>query len=223
MFYMFLLFIVAARMISTVTYERDQLLHIRDTMSCEYAMKLVIQNAFPVDNTPVYTNSNPKTSSTVRRTRKRGKRSGALCRFRSRSLRPALPAIVLANVRSLRNKADELFNMLSFNREFKDSSVLCFTETWLDSTTPDEAVCPQSHSMFRVDRSYELTGKRRGGGVCFMVNKRWCIDSKLTSTLCSRDLETITVDCRPFYSPREFASIVLMGVYIPPMPVQPVQ
>ena len=40
-------------MISTVTYERDQLLHIRDTMSCEYAMKLVIQNAFPVDNTPV--------------------------------------------------------------------------------------------------------------------------------------------------------------------------
>ena len=53
-------------------------------------------------------------------------------------------------------------------------------------------------------------------GVCFMVNKRWCIDSKLTSTLCSRDLETITVDCRPFYSPREFASIVLMGVYIPP-------
>ena len=39
--------------ISTVTYERDQLLHIRDTMSCEYAMKLVIQNAFPVDNTPV--------------------------------------------------------------------------------------------------------------------------------------------------------------------------
>ena len=49
-----------------------------------------------------------------------------------------------------------------------------------------------------------------------MVNKRWCIDSKLISTLCSRDLETITVDCRPFYSPREFASIVLMGVYIPP-------
>ena len=49
-----------------------------------------------------------------------------------------------------------------------------------------------------------------------MVNKRWCSDSKLTSTLCSRDLETITVDCRPFYSPREFASIVLMGVYIPP-------
>ena len=161
MFYMFLLIIVAARMISTVTYERDQLLHIRDTMSCEYAMKLVIQNAFPVDYTPVYrpTNSNPNTSSTVRRTRKRGKRGGALCRLRSRSLRPALPAIVLANVRSLRNKADELFNMLSFNREFKDSSVLCFTETWLDSTTPDEAVCPQSHSMFRVDRSYELTGK----------------------------------------------------------------
>ena len=53
MFYMFLLIIVAARTISTVTYESDQLLHIRDTMSCEYAMKLVIQNAFPVDNTPV--------------------------------------------------------------------------------------------------------------------------------------------------------------------------
>ena len=48
-----------------------------------------------------------------------------------------------------------------------------------------------------------------------MLNKRWCNDSKLTSTLCSRDLETSTVDCRPFYSPRKFASIVLIGVYIP--------
>ena len=37
-----------------------------------------------------------------------------------------------------------------------------------------------------------------------MVNKRWCNDSKLPSTLCCRDLDAITVDCRPFYSPREF-------------------
>ena len=53
--------------------------------------------------------------------------------------------------------------------------------------------------MFRAGRSYELISKRRGGRVCFMVNMRWCNGSKLTS--CSRDLETITVDCRTFYSP----------------------
>ena len=30
------------------------------------------------------------------------------------------------------------------------------------------------------------------------------------------ELETLIINCRPFYSPREFSSVVLVGVYIPP-------
>ena len=29
------------------------------------------------------------------------------------------------------------------------------------------------------------------------------------------ELETLIINCRPFYSPREFSSVVLVGVYIP--------
>jgi hypothetical protein len=33
---------------------------------------------------------------------------------------------------------------------------------------------------------------------------------------CSPHLETFIINCKPFYSPREFASFILVGVYIPP-------
>ena len=33
---------------------------------------------------------------------------------------------------------------------------------------------------------------------------------------CSPVLETHIINCKPFYSPREFASFILVGVYIPP-------
>lgn len=33
---------------------------------------------------------------------------------------------------------------------------------------------------------------------------------------CSPTLETLFINCKPFYSPREFASFILVGVYIPP-------
>ena len=32
---------------------------------------------------------------------------------------------------------------------------------------------------------------------------------------CSPDLEYFLINCKPFYSPREFASFILVGVYIP--------
>ena len=90
-----------------------------------------------------------------------GRREGTLCRFRQCSLRSPLPAIVLANVRSLRNKTDELFHLLTFKGELRDSSILCFTETSLDSMTPDAAVPTPRHALFRADRSSELTDKER--------------------------------------------------------------
>ncbi|KAI0215660.1 hypothetical protein LSAT2_032285 [Lamellibrachia satsuma] len=74
----------------------------------------------------------------------------------------------------------------------------------------------QGHTLLRADRSSELSGKERGGGICFLVNHRWCNDSTIMSSSCSPELESLTVNCKPFYSPREFSSVILMGVYIPP-------
>ncbi len=54
------------------------------------------------------------------------------------------------------------------------------------------------------------------GGVCFMINNQWCSDVEIISTGCSPDLEHLMIRCQPYYFPREFKSVVLTSVYIPP-------
>ena len=88
-------------------------------------------------------------------------------------------------------------------------------ETWLDPLTPYIAVTAPGPTLFRADRCPVLSQKEKGGGVCFLVNQRWCNDAKLVSRSCSVELENLIINCRPFYSPREFSSVVLVGVYIP--------
>jgi len=52
--------------------------------------------------------------------------------------------------------------------------------------------------------------------VCFMINQKWCNDSSVLSTLCTPHIKTLTIKCGPYYMPREFSSLVLVAVYIPP-------
>ncbi|KAK3515897.1 hypothetical protein QTP86_020857 [Hemibagrus guttatus] len=150
------------------------------------------------------------------KSRRRGKRSGVLVRLRQRGLRTALPGIFLSNVRSLCNKMDKLTLQMNKNRDFPTSCVLCFTETWLCDAIPDSALQLGGFNLYRADRHTELSGKTKGGGICFYINNSWCNDVKVLSQLCSPDLEAFTINCKPFYSPREFSSFILVGVYIPP-------
>ena len=102
------------------TYDRKDLLHILQTVNCEYGHKLLyFCDDLSRDNTQTHTFQR---DSTHRRSRKRDRRAGVLTRFRRRNLRHPLPAIVLTNVRSLKNKTGELFQLMSFKREFKDAS-----------------------------------------------------------------------------------------------------
>ncbi len=54
--------------------------------------------------------------------------------------------------------------------------------------------------------------------MCFMINKKWCDPRNISilSCSCSPHLEHLSIICRPFYLPREFSSIVITSVYIPP-------
>ncbi len=51
-----------------------------------------------------------------------------------------------------------------------------------------------------------------------MINKKWCDPRNISilSCSCSPHLEHLSIICRPFYLPREFSSIVITSVYIPP-------
>ncbi len=150
--------------------------------------------------------------------RKRGKRAGVLVRLRRRPLRPPLPTILLANVQSLDNKLCELRARISYQWETRDCCIICLTETWMSAVVPDSAIELTGFSVHRSDRTKELTGKSRGGGVCFFINNSWCDERNLHSikSFCSPDLEFHMLLCRPFWLPREFTAIIITAVYIPP-------
>ncbi len=152
-----------------------------------------------------------------KRRRKRGKRAGALVRLRRRPLRPPLPTILLANVQSLDNKLCELRARISYQRETRDCCIICLTETWMSAVVPDSAIKLTGFSVHRSDRTKELTGKSRGGGVCFFINNSWCDERNLHSikSFCSPDLEFHMLLCRPFWLPREVTAIIITAVYIP--------
>ncbi len=125
--------------------------------------------------------------------------------------------ILLANVQSLDNKLCELKARISFQREIRDCSIICLTETWMSREVPNFAIEPTGFSVHRTDRITDLSGKSKGGGVCFMINS-WC-DRKNAhpiQSLCSPDLEYFTLLCRPFWLPREFTAVIIKAVYIPP-------
>ncbi len=100
------------------------------------------------------------------------------------------------------------------------SSVLSGDQSANPASVPDSAIELTGFSVHRSDRAKELTGKSRGGGVCFYINNLWCDERNIHSikSFCSPDLEFHTLLCRPFWLPREFTAIIITAVYIPPPP-----
>ena len=141
-----------------------------------------------------------------------------LVRLRRRAHRPPLPTILLANVQSLENKLCELHARVALQREIRDCSVICLTETWLSDEVPDNAIEPAGFSLHRADRTKQLSGKSKGGGVCFLINNAWCDRRNVhfIESFCSPDLEYLIVFCRPAWLPREVMGLCLAAVYIPP-------
>ena len=115
-------------------YDRNVLLHIRDTMNeCDMQPNYCFNDILLSGQNWV---SDQPANARGQRVRKRGRRGGAL------NLRPSLPSMFLLNVRSLRNKTDEFLCNLQTKRDYNDCSIVCLTETWLDATIPDSAVQP---------------------------------------------------------------------------------
>ncbi len=113
---------------------------------------------------------------------------------------------------------DDLRARISFQRDIRDCNIICLTETWLTPSVPDTAVTPSDNfSVLRMDRTAEA-GKSKGGGVCFMTNKKWCDPRNISSLSrsCSPHLEHLSIICRPFYLPREFSTVIATAAYIPP-------
>lgn len=155
-------------------------------------------------------------NATTRKHRKgrRGRRSGVRVRMRRRGTRTPLPAITFGNIRSIRNKMDELCTNCKFIREYRDSAVIALTETWLQDRDADSTVTIDGFVLVRSDR--RGVDKNRGGGVAAYVNDRWCSQIKVKESYCDNNIEYLAFTCQPFYLPRELSKINVVFVYIPP-------
>ncbi len=152
------------------------------------------------------------------RKQKRGKRGGIRARLAANPHKPAIPTIVLANVRSLDNKLDYIRLLRSTQRTVKDCCVFVFTETWLSNSVPDCAIQLDQLSCYRADRVLVEGGKTCGSGLCVYINDAWCRDAVVVCKHCSPLVEFMIIKCRPFYLQRECTAIMLAAVYIPPTP-----
>ena len=157
----------------------------------------------------------------ARKRRKRGERGGVKRRMRRNKTKLPLPSMIVSNVRSINPKSpnhnfDELLANCRFTREFRDASLLCFSETWfMDKVTNESVEIFGFGEPYRTDRDSRQTGKERGGGVCLYVSEKFCDRANVTvkQRMCTPELELISLSLRPRYLPREFGRIFVTVVY----------
>ncbi len=165
---------------NTISFTRDELLNIRQNTPHNLFLDFDYSNVL-LDIVV----GGAATLFRCFRTRRWGKRAGALEKLRQSGLRTPLPSIHLANLRSLPNKTDELL-LSQTNKDFSNSAALCFTETWLNDAIPDSMLHLPNFQLIRADRDAESTGKLRGGGTCLYINERWCTDVTVKEDVLSR-------------------------------------
>ncbi|KAK3563853.1 hypothetical protein QTP86_002723 [Hemibagrus guttatus] len=140
--------------------------------------------------------------------RKQGKRAGALVKLRQRGFRMVLPSIHLANLRSLPNKMDELLLLSRINKDFSNSAALYFTESWLNDAIPDNTLNLLGFQLFRAVT--ESAGKSLGSRDMLLHQRKVVYRCNSVEEDVCPDLEAFFINCKPFYSPWEFSSFILV-------------
>ena len=110
--------------------------------------------------------------------------------------------ILTANLRSIRNKVDEL----QYVAECNNVDAICISESWLSPQISDSVVAIPGYNLFRNDRM-----STPGGGVCIYL--RETIPCTRLFQCEQPDVESLWLSLRPHSLPRSISSIVLCVVY----------
>lgn len=124
------------------------------TASTRECLLLLKSSATPEDLYGNILNSYPELKRIKTRAKsklkKTGSRGGIRERIRRRGHKHPLPIMTLSNVRSLSNKMNELMAKLEYDRDYRQSNLICLTETWLKEDLPDPNL--PGYMLIRTDR-----------------------------------------------------------------------
>ena len=118
-----------------------------------------------------------------------------------------LPTVLMANVRSLSPKVDELGMIANVN----SVDIIAVTETWLASDIPDNAVDIPNFNLFRKDRNDPI--KRNGGGVGAYISTSH--PTRRIHDFDNPNIESLWLAIRPHRLPGHTSVILLAVVYHP--------
>ena len=121
--------------------------------------------------------------------------------------------VIMGNANSLTNKCDELEALVRNQRLYKENSLICLSESWLNDNTPDSCVDIPGFTAVQVDRDLSMRGRRKGGDIIRFFKKRWVNPRNVTvkERVCCPDIELLAVGFRASYAPREFPYISDFG------------
>lgn len=131
------------------------------------------------------------------------------------SCKLSVPSVLLLNVCSLDAKMDHISLWRTLQRELRDCCVFVFMKTWLTGKIPDSGIDLAGPKLHRTDRVVSTSSKLHGRGLTIYINNSWCWDAKTIFKFCSKDVEFLTVKCRPFYLPCELTTVFITAVYVP--------
>ena len=113
-----------------------------------------------------------------------------------------LPTLLVANVRSIINKIDELELVAQINQV----EVICITESWLNTSVVDSMISLSNFIQFRNDRTYSC-----GGGVCIYIKEE--IYCRRLEHFEDPAIESLWLLLRPKRLPRSISALLLAVIY----------
>ena len=113
-----------------------------------------------------------------------------------------LPTLLVANVRSIINKIDQLELVAQINQV----EVICITESWLNTSVVDSMISLSNFIQFRNDRTYSC-----GGGVCIYIKEE--IYCRRLEHFEDPAIESLWLLLRPKRLPRSISALLLAVIY----------
>ncbi|CAB4038401.1 Hypothetical predicted protein, partial [Paramuricea clavata] len=113
-----------------------------------------------------------------------------------------LPTLLVANVRSIINKIDELQLVAQINQV----EVICITESWLNTSVVDSMISLSNFIQFRNDRTYSC-----GGGVSIYIKEE--IYCRRLEHFEDSAIESLWLLLRPKRLPRSISALLLAVIY----------